>query len=585
MNLRYFLTEVDQRMQSMPKEKLELFVHEMARSLPESQRSDFLLQMECASGKQKKKKKEMMQSIKQECEYMKNELEQIELGEVCLEAELNYEYDDWYDGEADEYIFSDPEGIIDVIEEAGQLLHRCVDQEEYQCGYELSDILIGMRISVCGDEWYGDEPFISDLQYYHLSDMDYENMVLDALYVTYCANQAEDRADALYRMILNSKQNGITLERIMQHSNELADIEDFLPIWIDYLGGKNGQAAQELLEEAFLLCDDSQNRLGYVQKYGKQHPSLYEQYLLSEWETADGTHLFEIGDEALKTIEDKYVIRGRIAGILSKLCLKQGDRCRAEKYWLELFRSDTTVVNYLRLFIECADYSVFAEKVRKVYKSFYTETDGRNYVGISSSELRENYPERNEIYLLIFLNGEFQFVKEHVMNVKGALGWSSTFMKSGLAAYLLLLLNQEELQAGCKKMCSDLTGSIHFSIQEYQKYTDRKIDGSDAACFWECLLYWKKQRSISEDEAMSYLHWIQQLLKKRVKGIMDANRRNYYGECAAYIAALGEVLESRGKRGAKQALLLEYKTKYSRRSAFHRELRVYGLRDGKKAAR
>ena len=39
---------------------------------------------------------------------------------------------------------------------------------------------------------------------------------------------------------------------------------------------------------------------------------------------------------------------------------------------------------------------------------------------------------------------------------------------------------------------------------------------------------------------------IEKLLEKRTAGIMEANRRNYYGECAAYIAALGEVKESLG---------------------------------------
>jgi len=29
------------------------------------------------------------------------------------------------------------------------------------------------------------------------------------------------------------------------------------------------------------------------------------------------------------------------------------------------------------------------------------------------------------------------------------------------------------------------------------------------------------------------------LLEKRVEGIMGANRRKYYGECAAFLAALG----------------------------------------------
>ena len=69
---------------------------------------------------------------------------------------------------------------------------------------------------------------------------------------------------------------------------------------------------------------------------------------------------------------------------------------------------------------------------------------------------------------------------------------------------------------------------------------------------------------------------IADLLKKRVEGIMDANRRNYYGECAAYIAALGEVQESAGESGAKQRLMTSYKDKYFRRNAFRAELKNYG---------
>lgn len=63
---------------------------------------------------------------------------------------------------------------------------------------------------------------------------------------------------------------------------------------------------------------------------------------------------------------------------------------------------------------------------------------------------------------------------------------------------------------------------------------------------------------------------------------MDANRRKYYGECAAYIAALGEVQESMGNAGAKQRLMTSYKDKYSRRSAFREEMRHYGWTDMKR---
>lgn len=73
-----------------------------------------------------------------------------------------------------------------------------------------------------------------------------------------------------------------------------------------------------------------------------------------------------------------------------------------------------------------------------------------------------------------------------------------------------------------------------------------------------------------------------QLLEKRTAGIMDANRRNYYGECAAYIAALGEVRESVGEIGAKQKLMTSYKEAYPRRSAFRDEMRKYGWIDTRK---
>ena len=71
---------------------------------------------------------------------------------------------------------------------------------------------------------------------------------------------------------------------------------------------------------------------------------------------------------------------------------------------------------------------------------------------------------------------------------------------------------------------------------------------------------------------------IEKLLEIRTAGIMEANRRNYYGECAAYIAALREVKKSLGDTGAKQRFMTFYKEKYSRKSAFRAEMKAYGWR-------
>ncbi len=86
-------------------------------------------------------------------------------------------------------------------------------------------------------------------------------------------------------------------------------------------------------------------------------------------------------------------------------------------------------------------------------------------------------------------------------------------------------------------------------------------------------------RQMEPDIRTRALKRIEGLIEKRTEGIMNANRRNYYGECAAFIAALGEVQESLGESGAKQRLMTSYKDKYPRRNAFRAEMRDYGWID------
>lgn len=155
-------------------------------------------------------------------------------------------------------------------------------------------------------------------------------------------------------------------------------------------------------------------------------------------------------------------------------------------------------------------------------------------------------------------------------------------MKCGLSAFLLFLMESDELQSGGGEMCRRVVSAVDFDKEEYQRWTGRQNDLSSEEWFWECFKKWKENVEMSEAQRQDYLQWIEKLIKKRVDGIMEANRRNYYGECASYIAALGEVLESQGQQGAKQRILLDYKEMYSRRRAFHEELRKYGMRDTRK---
>ncbi len=591
MNLRNFLLQVDTITGQMSAAQLKAFIHENARLLSESKRSDYLDTIKAFLSESQsdvmdvaKSKLKVTEELKNEFDRLEKELCKIKEGELCLECELNYEYDEWYDNDDEEYIFTDPHGVGDIIEEACMYVYRCIDCEEYTYGYKIAEHLIGLKVYTGDDEWgdYYASLSIEDLKYHDLIDIDYKKVVIDGLYLAYQANDQVDRAEALYRMIENSHQLDITLEMVMQNGEELTDITEFLPIWIAYLGRISTLFAQNLLREALEATGDPEILLRNARQFYEQHPASYEQYLDSVWGTEDSKKLFSVGNEALEKISVKYVVRSRIAKKLSLLALEEQKKDTAERYWLEAFRSETTVTNYMRLLVESSDVNVFSEQVRRICHSMYKKIGISISMHAQSGELKMNHPNSDTIYMLAFLGGEFQYVKEHGMNVKAALGWSSTFMKCGLSAFLLLLLESDELQLGCREMCRRVVSDVNFDKEEYQHWSNRKNDLSSEEWFWECFKKWKENVEISETQRQDYLQWIEKLIKKRVDGIMEANRRNYYGECASYIAALGEVMESLGKQGGKIRILLEYKELYSRRWAFHEELRKYGMPDTRK---
>ena len=280
MNLLKFLEHVDQEANAMSKGELAGFVHDMARTLPESRRLDFLRRLKNMQeqGEVKTHETEKDRDITEEFAGIRKELERIENGELCLEGSLNEEYDDWYCSEDEEFLYGDPEGIVDILTDACDFVRKCIDREEYKAAYEIADMLIGLEITVGGEYLdYTDEPMrIDELEYYHLGNLDYKTFVADALCAACCANPLAERAAVLYRIIINSRQNDITLQMAMQRGYELPETDEFLSLWIAYLGQLTTNIARNLLKEALELTNDVGVILENARRYCTQHPELYE---------------------------------------------------------------------------------------------------------------------------------------------------------------------------------------------------------------------------------------------------------------------------------------------------------------------
>lgn len=348
------------------------------------------------------------------------------------------------------------------------------------------------------------------------------------------------------------------------------------------MGKHQGSEAEKLLLEAVKLQNDPQQSLETARRFSTQHPGIYELILRHNLMNGSEKELLSIGQEALSRIPSQYIIRSKVALLTAVYALCLNKQEEAEQCWLSAFESDTKPTHYLRLAIESEDFSQYQERAQTIYQDLYKQSGKGKRRFYQDGELKENQLEKRTYYALAFLDGKFLHVIEDGMNVKEGLGWSITFMKEGLALFLLYMYQGDDLPAGCRYICDKASQALLFTAEEYSKGLKQPVTADNSVLFWECLRLWRKKHCISKTEATWVIEKLEQWIKVRVEGIIEGNHRRFYDECAAYVAALGEVRESRGETSGKANFMEAYRSAYSRRTAFHQELRAFGMRDTRK---
>lgn len=445
----------------------------------------------------------------------------------------------------------------------------------------------------CAIMKYCDEDLsLGDMAHHGLLHCDLKRVILDIAYCAYHAVPSTKRPEALYGVIVNAKGNTVTLEAIMQHGDEeMPEFEEFLPSWVTYLGDKTGHDANRLILEAVDLFNDISLEVQYAEKYADVHPGLYLN-ILENGKSVTANNMVSIGLKAMKMIPKKYVMRSRSALKTAEYVIAaDGGLPLLEKCYFAACESDTSAQNYLRALLNGYGNGEKREELQKLLESFpvcknnsylLDERSFRKYDGSVYFEGEENKPNNNMILVLRFLDGQFAEVLDKGLHKSEALGWTGTFMKQGIALFLLCFYEGQWNGKGIAAMAEMAKSAMRFSAEEYRNGTCGLEGIGENDLFCQLFLQWKSIVPMSSDIKNRAINRITALLEKRTAGIMDANRRNYYGECAAYIAALGEVRESMGEMGAKQKLMTSYKDAYPRRSAFREEMRKYGWIDRKR---
>lgn len=414
MNLTNFLKLTDALTSQYSTEQLIAFIHDIGRVCPEHHREDFLEMLKSAGNGMSKISNENEDEhidLSELYHHVRDNLKRIDSQEITITSIFNEGYDDWYDDGDEEFYYEDKSGIIDMLEEACNFVHTCVDVERYKEGFEVGKQMLEMEI-LCENEYGDEELSLGDMAHHELLNIDLKKVILDIAYCAYHAVPSAKRPEALYGVIAAAKKDAVTLEAVMQHGDEeLPEFEEFLPFWITYLGDKTGHAADRLILEAVDLLNDISLEVQYAEKYAAFHPGLYLN-ILENKKHMPADDMVSIGIKAMETIPKKYIIRSKAALETAEYVIAaDGEQSLLGKCYFAACESDTSAQNYLRALLNGYGSGKKREELQKLFRVFPKDkSDGsytlykRNYFQYESGtyfEREENKPDNNTVLLSV----------------------------------------------------------------------------------------------------------------------------------------------------------------------------------------
>ncbi len=544
MNYPTFLRNIDVLTAGSDREKLCAFIHELARTIPVDGRESFITIFRNSP----ESIKEVSDNLPEEIDRILGNLVEIDKEVRRLDSDYSEEWkqgnhDNWYE----EYLFSDPDGVLDDINEALSLIHKSIDREEYVKGYELALKLSEITIRVDG-VFFDGVMMVKRLFSYELVDGNFDIFAHEALLLALIGSGDTPPARAVYTMMYRFDWF-YPLQDILEMGEGKIDVPSFLRLWIETLSSGLSRHEDKYIVEAVKMLGDDNLALDYASKYASNHPGIYLSILRDGVNVSDA-EMLKIGFKAMKEIEDPSS-RQNASLYTAQYALKSGRRDIAENCWLEAFRAKPDVTSYLRIRLLCRDWSIYSDEIRAIYTAFHWSSE-----------------------FIRFFDMDFDELMNYLVESKGVTRYP---YRTNYVPLFLLLLSNDAGGQGMNIILKWVVDKVSFSTEKYILGTDLEDDRPDTVLFRECFDRWKRNVNLDNDTCREWMENIDRWVLRHVQLVMTENRRFSYESCAIYIAALGEVEESRGIM-EKQQLMATYRAMYCRRYLFVDELVKYGFR-------
>lgn len=560
MNFPQFLNRVEQLLNDMSQKQFVILIQDMLNDVPEEKRQAFLERIERSKQVETSDRNlvdEEKQKLKGKVEKTIMQLHQINQGELCLNSKFNpfRNYEDyWNDEIEDEYVFSDPHGIMTELKKADRLIYACIDQTMYEEGLRICRKLSDLKVYVEGefDSYYGNELSLSDLKYHDLLSFDLNSFESKYLYLTYVCTHLEHRAERLYSVYHgNNVWNTCLLDFEKEGTGRLSQLDLFLPLWIDYLCGKETDARGKLLEEAVSLITDEDVLVNHVMKHADTHPQLLLQVLKMNRFSWDDEKILQIGKEALPKISEYSKIRSYIADLMASSAHRLHQYDLKDDCLLEAYRSEPDMSGYIRLKFHSKNPEKQVSAIREIM-------DRRGCIQGNAHAIRNR-----DYCTMLFFEQRF----EEMVSL-GLTDLNTAFL-------LCLLYPGYEYPIGMRAMINEALEACEFISDMFHEGFEHAEESDDLKEFTNLFQKWKESVSLSEKQKIKWLNLLDRWIFGMVDHLLAVRRPPSYDATVSRIAAYGELLETNGELDAKKKYMQKYVEAFPTRRKFHEEMGRY----------
>ena len=339
-------------------------------------------------------------------------------------------------------------------------------------------------------------------------------------------------------------------------SDEMVDIESFLPAWKNVLTTKEikGREAVLLLETVYRLKGiNGVSRL--AKKWKNKQPQGYLVWLNILKGKNDQKGIIKVGTEGLKALK-----QGRFKERIAEFIIDAAERLNDTKMLLmgrrERFFSRVNDQNLLDLVREAIKQDARKKELGGVinhFKSRKTMDDDQKILFVKA------------LLMAGKLHDAFDIAKK-----EKSVGWSYDSNAGVVFGSVLSVLSDHSEKADTIKTL--LKGYANQRCVYSERFS---VDDEKATSFYEEIISGLNQKKITKANKTEYLKWAEKIGKSRIEHIVSNKHRRAYARAAQVLGSLAEAYGAMGqKNNAVKILHKYYNEKYNRFSAFRREVKA-----------